>query len=293
MSAAAALLALLTVAQPGVPCDDVASLKARWEGKAQAVIRDAPSVSEALLQGAEDGAHAPWRMQTACAVQSRWSQVSPQVQGVGVGVDRALLEEIYARPAFAHARSRKDGAFDRFVRRALAFFEELFGTRGATAFVEGTRVMVLALALAALAGGVLRVVSLRRGGRRGGRRGAGGLLTEAGAPLELADPAVHLGHARAALSHDGREAIRQALLALLSSLEQRRWARPDRVKTNRELASELPKRGAPVQITREVERIVGWYDRTFYSLAPVAQEEARRFVEEVAALDARVAGGAA
>ncbi|MFP2933600.1 DUF4129 domain-containing protein, partial [Pyxidicoccus sp. 3LG] len=65
------------------------------------------------------------------------------------------------------------------------------------------------------------------------------------------------------------------------ALEQRRLARPDRVKTNRELAAELPARGSPAPVVSEVERLVGWYDRAFYSLAPVPEDEAARFVTAV------------
>ena len=90
-----------------------------------------------------------------------------------------------------------------------------------------------------------------------------------------------------------REAIREGLLALLSSLEAKRLARPDRVKTNRELVGELPGRGASAQLTGEVERLVRWYDRAFYSLEPVPPEDAARFVDEVERLHQGLAGAAA
>ena len=104
----------------------------------------------------------------------------------------------------------------------------------------------------------------------------------------LQAPEAHLARARAALDTDAREALREALLALLSALERRRLSRPDRVRTNRELARELPARGAPPAVAAEVARLVEWYDARFYSLAPVAAAEARRFVEAVAALEAHM-----
>ena len=119
--------------------------------------------------------------------------------------------------------------------------------------------------------------------RRSKARAQSGVPVEA-APLVLDSPGEHLGRARAALGTDAREAIREGLLGMLSTLEQRRLARPDRVKTNRELAAELPARGAPAPVVHEVERLVGWYDQAFYSLAPVPADEAVRFVEAVETL---------
>jgi hypothetical protein len=62
------------------------------------------------------------------------------------------------------------------------------------------------------------------------------------------------------------------------------------VKTNRELAAELPGRGAPEALVREVERLVRWYDGAFYSLAPVPSAEAARFVEDVERLQGTLPG---
>ena len=116
---------------------------------------------------------------------------------------------------------------------------------------------------------------------------------EAAARLELDAPREHLQRAREALASSPREAIRQGLLALLSTLEERQLARPDRVKTNRELAAELPGRGAPAPLVHEVERLVRWYDRTFYSLSPVPPDEAATFVADVERLQSPPPGGVA
>lgn len=98
-------------------------------------------------------------------------------------------------------------------------------------------------------------------------------------------PAAHLTRAKALLDSDPREAIRQGLYALLSLLEQQRWARPDRVKTNRELADALPARGAPFELAATVTRMLGWYDGAFYSRAPVTRPEAERFINDVDSLE--------
>jgi hypothetical protein len=109
-------------------------------------------------------------------------------------------------------------------------------------------------------------------------------VAEGPAPLKLDVPSAHLERARAALAGDPRRAIREGLLALLSHLERERLARPDRVKTNRELAQELPARGASPALAETVARLLAWYDAAFYSLEPVAPDAARRFVDEVAGL---------
>jgi hypothetical protein len=199
-------------------------------------------------------------------------------------VNRARLKEILARPEFAHARAQDTDALGRFIARLQAWLDALFESTGAQRFAQGTRVVVLALAVAVVGGVVLRVLAVRH--RRRGERGPAGPARGAEA-LELQAPGEHLRRAREALSAEPREALRQGLLALLSSLERQRLARPDRVRTNREVAADLPRRGAPPELTAAVSALVGFYDRTFYSLQPPAPAEAARFVEEVAALERR------
>ena len=100
--------------------------------------------------------------------------------------------------------------------------------------------------------------------------------------LVLSDPTVSRNHL--AVLSDPRAAIREALLSLLSSLERKRYARPDRVKTNRELAAELPARGAPTELVTAVAPLFAWFDRSFYSLEAIAPEDARRFLDDVSRL---------
>jgi hypothetical protein len=195
-------------------------------------------------------------------------------------VDRGRLSAIYVRPEFKRARDRQNVAAE-LLGRLLYWLFSLIALSTAERFTLGARVVVFGLAVLVVILAALRLRSARL--RRGGATGAA-----PSAALVLDDPRVHLDAAAAALAADPREAIRQGLLALLSVLERRRWARPDRVRTNRELASELPRRGAPPEVTQRVERLVQWFDRTFYSLDPVPAAGARSFLDDIAGLRAQV-----
>lgn len=205
--------------------------------------------------------------------------------------DPARLQDILSRPEFAQARQRQGDVVQRLLRMVLNWLEELLQTREAQGFATSTRTVVLVLGFAVVLFAVLRLRHWRKGPAR---RGAGTRAdTGTEAALRLDSPGEHLARARTALGTQPREAIREALLALLSSLEAKRLARPDRVKTNRELVGELPGRGASTQLTGEVERLVRWYDRAFYSLEPVPADDAARFVAEVERLHQGLAGAAA
>lgn len=251
------------------------ALEPRWEGLPLRSPED-----ETPSERAETAAR---RIQAACAP----AEAAPDVPEAR-GTDPARLQEILSRPEFSLARQRQGDLFQRLMRELMALLEELLQTREAQSFATGTRTLVLVLGFAVVLFAVLRLRHWRRGpARRGGE-------TETGpAALELDSPGEHLARARAALGARPREAIREGLLALLSSLEAKRLARPDRVKTNRELVGELPARGASAQLTGEVERLVRWYDRAFYSLEPVPREDAARFVDEVERLHQGLAGAVA
>ncbi|MFE8599592.1 DUF4129 domain-containing protein [Archangium violaceum] len=250
------------------------ALERRWE-----LPLRAPG-DETSTERAETAAR---RIQAACA--------PPEVTPVAPAprtTDPARLQEILSRPEFAQARQRQGDVLQRLMRELKAFLEELLMTREAQGFATSTRTVVLGLGFAAVLFAVLR---LRHWRRAPVRREAD---TRTGpAALELDSPGEHLTRARAALGARPREAIREGLLALLSSLEAKRLARPDRVKTNRELVGELPGRGASTQLTGEVERLVRWYDQAFYSLEPVPPEDAARFVDDVERLHQGLAGAVA
>jgi hypothetical protein len=292
VNAALLALALLAVA-PAVPCQDreaqaahLRELAAAGSSELSAELERTGAFahlpSEAARPAGERAQLAIRRLESACALLER--------QGIGKAPppDRARLTAILDRPEFAHARQRNTNLLEQWFARAQEWLLSLLESSQAQSFSEASRLVVLALALAVVLGGALRLWALRR------RPGAGAAPGEAGrARLELEDPATHLALAQAALATDAREAIRQGLLCVLSALERRRLARPDRVKTNRELAAELPERGASPELCREVEPLLAWYDRTFYSLEPVPAAEAQAFVAGVSRLRATLAQGAA
>lgn len=199
-------------------------------------------------------------------------------QPAGAAADRAALEVVYQRAGFEHARQRNGGALQAYLAQLRAWLERLFETSGAETYSNVTRVVVLFLAALVGLFAVARFAARRR------RRAAVAVANAGPAPLVLDSPAAHLERARAAVAGDPRLAIREGLLALLSHLERERLARPDRVKTNHELAQELPARGASPALSASVARLLEWYDGAFYSLEPVAPDAARRFVDEVAGL---------
>ncbi|WNG36271.1 DUF4129 domain-containing protein [Archangium minus] len=258
---------------------ELEALESRWDGM--------PLRSPDDQTPAERVETATRRIQGVCAgLEAAQGSVTPLPQS-----DRERLQEILSRPEFAQARQRYGDVIQRLLRRLMAWLEELLQTSEAQGFATSTRTVVLVLGFAVVLFAVLRLRHWRRGpARQGGR-----VNTDTGpaGTLRLDAPGEHLARARTALSAQPREAIREGLLALLSSLEAKRLARPDRVKTNRELVGELPRRGASAQLTGEVERLVRWYDRAFYSLEPVPSEDAARFVDEVERLHEGLAGAAA
>lgn len=219
------------------------------------------------------------RLQAYCAVTA-----APQE--AFAPPDRDRMREILARPELADATHNRGEWIEGWLRALWHWLRDLLGSKGAGEFANGTRAVVLGLAAAVVALGTWRVLRFRRGKRVAPSRAA------APVPLRLDPPGDHLGRARAALESDPREAIREGLLALLSCLERRRLARPDRVKTNGEIVLELPVRGASPELVAKVDPLVRWYDRTFYSLAPVPRQEASAFLASVVGLRDELEAGA-
>jgi uncharacterized protein DUF4129 len=225
------------------------------------------------------------RLRAACDFQEATARSQEPVPVSTPERLRAILD----RPEFSQARRRNTDLVQRLIRQIDAWLNGFFQSRGAQSFATATRAVMLGLALAVVLWAALRF----RRWRHTSSTARVEHDTGANAPLALDSPGEHLRRARETLASDTREAIRQGLLALLSTLEERQLARPDRVKTNRELAAELPGRGAPPPLAQEVERLVRWYDRTFYSLAPVPPSEAASFVADVERLHVSPPGGAA
>ena len=199
--------------------------------------------------------------------------------------DRARLEQILGRHEFSSWHGKKAaqlGWFDRLLRHFFRWLIDLMGSSGTETFADWTRTAVLIAAFLVIAFAAYRLLREKR--KRPQRAPKPG---PAVGPFVLGPPEDHLAAARAALTNDPREAIRQGLLALLSSLERRRLARPDRVKTNREIVSELPARGAAPELVQEIAPLIQWFDARFYSLGPVPEDGALHFLDQVAALEAR------
>jgi hypothetical protein len=215
--------------------------------------------------------------ESICALEARPTQ--------GLDADHARLLDIFSRERFSRARQSSSGAWQALIDRLLAWFNSFFESSGAQSFSQVTRFLVLTLAAVLAVIGVLRLFG-RWPGRQ--RTSAEEAISPTALVLEL--PGTHLARARAALGKDPREAIRQGLFALLSALEDRRLARPDRVRTNAELVRELPVRGAQAALVAQVGPLVGWYDRAFYSLEPVPLDGATRFVDDVGKLTAELDG---
>lgn len=190
--------------------------------------------------------------------------------------DRATLERLLQEPEFSRVRNRNQNVIAVLWEQFFAWLKKIFQTDEAATFAKTVPFAVLALAFTIALAAVLRFVRVRGGGDE--------QRAHATAPahaLVLKPAPEHLANARALLATSPRDAIREALLALLSSLERRNLARPDRVKTNRELCAELPGRGADAALVRAVAERVDWYDRAFYSLAPIAKDEAAGFLASV------------
>lgn len=220
------------------------------------------------------------RARTACELRSRLSGVSIKP------ANRERLKQILDRPELAGARKRNPDWLARWIRRLGDWLASLFEAQGAQSFAGFTRALVLGLAVAVGAAGLIRAWRSRARVPRTAEPS-----TARAQPARLADPPVHLAAAHAALSTDAREAIRQGLLALLSWLEQRRLAQTNRAKTNREMVRDLPGRGASAELAQTVGALLNWYDRAFYSLSPIKLEEARAFIDRVSALQSAQAGG--
>ncbi len=232
----------------------------------------------ALLVAALLGAEPPCEHPGLSSLQPAQQVAACQLlasQAPAERLERAALPAIYARRGFETAAQRNTGALQAFLAQLRVWFESLFGSSGAETYSNVTRVLVLAVALATGATVTLRVLARRR------RVQAAPTTQRPASSLQLDDPGVHRARAEHLLTTDPRAAIREALLSLLSSLERRRFARPDRVKTNRELAAELPTRGAPPELVAAVAPLFSWFDRAFYSLDAVRPDDARRFLDDV------------
>lgn len=186
-------------------------------------------------------------------------------------ITRPSLDDIYARPGFERARQRGSGALNAWITQVLQWLKGLFEARGAESFSNLTRVVVLGVALVTA---LVVAVRVRRRGQAAAQRGRD--VDPGAGPLH--DPAAHLSKARALVDAAPREALREGWLATLASLERERWARPERTRTNREVAQDVVTRGAPAAIAATVTELVERFDLAWYSLAPPEPSAVREFL---------------
>lgn len=284
------MIGLLLVVLAQAPCDDVARSSAALESAKTAgdllflTNEQRQSTGITLLRPSEEDLPrerarllAAERLRSACALSTS-NVTAPRG-------DAAALKAVMDRPEFYGARDRDADALQQWFRRLMDWLESLLGERPAQTFADSMRLVVLGLAVV-----VAALIALRLARTRFGKRAESAQRAEA-APLVLLDPGEHLSKAGALLASDPREALREGLLSLLSSLERKRLARPDRVKTNRELARELPERGATPALAQAVRELLTRYDRTFYSLEPVASETASAFLQSVSELQRSLEAG--
>ncbi len=231
------------------------------------------AILAAPCPAAEGSQLTPDQQTTLCALEQQAEKTASSAPS------RDALRELYARPMFLKAHS---GQAADLLKRLKAWLETVFETSEAETYSNLTRVFVLLLAAFVVVATVARLA---------GRR-----LTKRTKPvaaerreLALADPSEHLARARSLSVSDPRAAAREGLLAILAALERQRLARPDRVKTNRELARELPERGAPPELVAAVSTQLSWFDRAWYSLEPLDAARVNAFLDEAAALVLRVA----
>jgi hypothetical protein len=199
---------------------------------------------------------------SGCAITERQPKVA--------AIDRAALTGIYALPELGRARQRDAVGLEVLLARLNAWLERFFNTRGMESYSVVTRWLVLVAGAVVALWAAVRFLDRRR------KPKSAPVVTAT--QLQLDDPSVHFARARQQAATAPREALREALLGLLSSLERARLARPDRVKTNRELVRELPARGAHPKLCASVAAAVDWYDDTFYSLRTVEPADAERFI---------------
>ena len=192
------------------------------------------------------------------------------------------IASVLARPEFVRAQ-QVENLWALRVLRVLEWLIKLLQRREAEDYAVLTRFLVLALASTIAAYGLYRVFRRRYSREPKSARSAG---PEA---LVLDAPEAHLARAQALLGSAPRESLREGLLALLSALERRRFARPERVKTNRELGLELELRGASTTVTETVRPLLADYDAVFYSLVPVSSEQVEPFLKKVRMLERELA----
>ncbi len=206
---------------------------------------------------------------------------------MGAPIDRQLLNEIFARPEFAHASTAVAARTRSWPERIAAWFDALMRSDAAFSAVTWTRAFVLSAAFLAAAWLVVRALQ-----RRARRVEQAEQAPQAPHPRFGTAPQRVLADARRSVSAAPREAVRVGSVAALLWLARHNLCRADKSHTNQETLAELTRRGAPADVTEAAAAIFGWYDRAFYSLKPISPAEAERFLGSVESLGHSLEGRA-
>ncbi len=293
----ATILALVLAAQPcldqaraldaiskhGGPVSDLrdAAVVAVGMARAQAGARVAPQTNLApvfdgfarRLREAEDAEVRNEIADVGESLAEACRRAEAPVLGNPAPVHPGRLNTILQRPEF-DLQDEPMGALDRVWRWLRKIFLSLLEARGTATYAEAGRYLILVLGAGFALFVAFRVARATRARPASARplRSAGGTA--------LDDPAEHLARARRA-EETGRhrEAVREQMLAVLSSLERRRFALPGRAHTNREIAGEAMAHGAPSAVATQLVELADWYDRTWYGLAEVSAADSARFAE--------------
>ncbi len=199
-------------------------------------------------------------------------------EGGGAQVDRRRLVAILSRPEFDLA-ARDEHLLAQLALRLWTWLRDVLVQS------EAVQKGALSMRTLLLAGAALLVLVLGFRVARARLRFRVVPRAPTATPVGLDDPRRYEAEAAAALQRgEAREAVRLGLLSLLATLERARLADPGRAATNREVAEELPVRGGTEPLSEGVGKLVAWYDRVWYGLAPVSLDEARAFVADARAL---------
>ena len=205
----------------------------------------------------------------------------------GAPIDRQLLNEIFARPEFAHASTAVAARTRSWPERVAAWFDALMRSDAAFSAVTWTRAFVLSAVFLAAVWLVVRALQ-----RRARREPEPGEEPTASGPRLLGAPGRILEDARARVTGAPREAVRVGSVAALLWLARHNLCRADKSHTNQETLAELTRRGAPAEVINAAAAIFDWYDRAFYSLNPISQAEAEQFLGRVESLGQNLEGHA-
>ncbi len=275
--------AALGLAAPAV----VAGLVARGAGgPADALAFEAEAFAGAVRSGEGDLPALAERFRARLARHCALAAAPAARAGLRPG-DRRALEEILSRPEFREARADR-GALSRWLADLWRRIIDFLASEEAGRYAAGGRTAFFAAVAAAAAAGLAWALRRRR---RAGAAGERSRALPVASPLPPPDRSEAL--ARAALqAGNWAEALRQAFLMLLGTLEQKGRVPRGRALTNRELASRLAAAGTgpTAALAGGFADLAARFDGAVYGAAPVVAGEAAAFLARAVELRALCEG---